>query len=1531
MATKQVVACRYLLLGLAALLGLSAPRVASAQVENYSYIQGLGLRAADGAVTAHGTDILGDKVNLYSGALEFEQTDLELHGNSKLRVAVTRKHTAGRSRPAGVFGNWDLDVPRIAGNFTDSPGWVTTAGSTARCSTYSEPPAVGFVSAFQYWQGTFLHAPGEGGQEILKRATGNTVAPTDGFSYPLITRGHWQIRCLPSIQNGAGEGFVARSPSGDEYRFDWMAQRSLYSVKNQTTTVLRSEFMLLATQVTDRFGNWVQYAYDAANPMRLTGISASDGRAVTLTYGSNGFVSTVSDGSRTWNYVYGVSTDLTAVVLPDASRWEFNLTPLVHTNRLELGEGATCDVPGTYPEGTYTGTVKHPSGLLGTFTTQFLGQPRSNVSRWCFGPAPSGSGARWPKLLVSQGLTSKVLSGPGIATSTWTYAYAGSNASWAPCSPCVDTKTVTVTDPLGVQTRYTFGVRFQSNEGQLLSTQEGWDGTSALRTTTNRYRDPAGMSYPEPPGNSIQGAPDNLSIRHRPMDQRVTTLQGATFTWEATAGATGFDQFARVASATQSSSLGFSRGELTQYEDNLARWVIGQVRSTTESTTGLVPESRTYDATTALLTARYLFGRLAETYQHNADGTMASITDGLNHTTTFTNYMRGVPQHIGYADGTGITAAVNNIGAITSVTNEAGTTWNYGYDTMGRLASKTPPGGDAVTYNPTNLSFVQVPTDEVGIEAGHWRQTITTGNAVTINYFDARWRKRLTTTYDANDRANTERSQRFDYDPYNRTSFAAYPARSIPTITTATPGTSTTYDALGRPTQTVSDSELGALTTTTQYLAGFQKRITDARGNATTTGYQAFDEPSKSAIATITAPEGLSVTISRDVFGKPLSIARSGTYGGSSVSATRSYVYDANQLLCKTVEPETGATIQALDAANNVAWRAPGLNLTNTGSCDWGSVPAANIVSHTYDARNRVTVTGFGDGGWTIWRTYTADGLPATVASGGSVWTYGYNNRRLLTSESLAYGQTFNVGRSYDVNGNLSQVTYPDNTVVTFGPNALGEATQVSDYASAVSYHPNGAVAGYTLGNGIVHTLTQNIRGLPSVNRDAGVVQDLYSYDANGNITAIVDQQEGVSSRTMGPYDGLDRLTSVSAPSLWGSAAYTYDVLGNMRTSVVGSRNSTHNYGGNNLLATINTNGLYTGYAYDARGNVTGRGNQGFYFDLGNRMMLANGVASYIYDGWGRRVSVNGTNGLTRTQVYSQAGQLLYGQSRQGLNTWLTRYVYLGGKLIAETDSSADTSFAHDDALGSPVARTNSAGQVTSRTRYESYGATAAGTNPGSSGFTGIGFTGHVNEPETGLVYMQQRYYDPIAARFLSLDPIAADPNTGDHFNRYEYANNSPYRYTDRDGRGPVRDNSEFASSGAGIGSAEMLFGRGIDGRTYQPSPSESQAILRGMRDELAAKGGTYILKDADGTVVKTGRTNNLARREAEHGRNHPDKTFEVDKRTDNKAAQRGREQDLHDANPSAHEANGGMDKINGIAPSNPKRDEYLKAGRALP
>jgi RHS repeat-associated protein len=171
-------------------------------------------------------------------------------------------------------------------------------------------------------------------------------------------------------------------------------------------------------------------------------------------------------------------------------------------------------------------------------------------------------------------------------------------------------------------------------------------------------------------------------------------------------------------------------------------------------------------------------------------------------------------------------------------------------------------------------------------------------------------------------------------------------------------------------------------------------------------------------------------------------------------------------------------------------------------------------------------------------------------------------------------------------------------------------------------------------------------------------------------------------------------------------------------------------------------------------------------------------VVTYAYDGFGRRFSVVGNDGLNRVQLYTQDGKILQAGPAGGA---ATRYIYLHNHVIAESGPSG-IQYQHTDALGSPVARTNTAGAIVSRTKYEPYGKTAQGATPT------IGFTGHVNDADTGLVYMQQRYYDPVAGRFLSIDPVTTDANTGSSFNRYAYANNNPYKYIDPDGR-----DTEFA------------------------------------------------------------------------------------------------------------------------------------------
>ncbi len=72
-------------------------------------------------------------------------------------------------------------------------------------------------------------------------------------------------------------------------------------------------------------------------------------------------------------------------------------------------------------------------------------------------------------------------------------------------------------------------------------------------------------------------------------------------------------------------------------------------------------------------------------------------------------------------------------------------------------------------------------------------------------------------------------------------------------------------------------------------------------------------------------------------------------------------------------------------------------------------------------------------------------------------------------------------------------------------------------------------------------------------------------------------------------------------------------------------------------------------------------------------------------------------------------------------------------------------------------------GNIVATYDYAPYGAQVLGTPP--SGPTG--YTGHVNDGESGFVYMQARYYDPGVGRFLSVDPVG--PQVGDvfKFNRF--------------------------------------------------------------------------------------------------------------------------------------------------------------------
>lgn len=1401
-----------------------------------------------------GPDQFGERIEFQRGSFSLRVTDVSLPGNSGLPVAFTRtfvpKTTGGAMRGSlpennlrdGALGDWEIELPNIGGIYPQATGWVSGNGqSTARCSAVMQGPSVSInsgggddsstFSSHEYSQGVRLNLP-QGGGALL---TPSAQVPQPAAGARWITPDWTAINCLATVNNTSGEGFIATTTDGTRYWFNWMA--SAFEQRQTKSRLVRSinpwqgggdsyrtvydhlprrRFALYATRVEDRFGNWVTYTYSNAAdaPVRLSRIEASDGRLVSVTHNSNGQVQSVTANGRSWSYGYsGAANDasLSSVTLPDSSTWQIALDTFQRM-RIRYYQGApgdpwrSCGNPGDIDELTYTGSVRHPSGALATYTlfpTRFHRLGIDYTSNCAIGdPDDVNDDTEWyPSAWDSYALVSKRVQGDGIADQTWNYTYEEGDR--------------TIVSGPGEWARYTYGNTFRVDEGKLLSLERGESATNILQREDYTYElSRTGMPYPTPIGTTANPRNDDFAQEYTlPQKSRAIVRDGATFSQAVSS----FDAFARPLLVTKSSSLGHSRSEATVYQNDTAAWVLGLVTAT--SVNGYTTSATEYNAQ-YLPYRTYTNGKLVNTLSYNADGTLAAVADASGHTTTLSNWKRGIPQTIQFPPtpespaGASKGASVDENGWIVAVTDEVGAKTCYGHDAMGRTNRVTFPSEtqngvcDSSRWAPKVSEFRRLGDNDwmpPGIALSRWRHYSEQGERKIATYYDALWQPLLVHEYDGSNINPTLRSTRKSYDGKGRVVFQSY---TVGDLVPGDAGTRTVYDALDRVTRVDQDSELNVLSTTTEYLSGLRVRVTPPRGFPTTTQFMAWDEPGYELPVRSDQPENKVVEIQRHAhLGLPERLTQRSS--DSSVQASRYYVYDAFKQLCKTIEPETGATVTKYDATGNVEWQAAGLSggtYASTGTCSTSEAQASGrAATRSYDARDRLTTLNFPDGRGNESRSYLANGLLADVtsyndsATTGAVQTaYTYTKRGLPLSETVSQPNWYSwrVGYDYDAIGNLRWQSYPTGLTLDYAPNALGQATQVRDtnqntYASGASYYPNGALKQFTYGNGIVHTMTQNARQLPQRVTSAGVVDYGYTYDKHGNVGDIWDYARDTGNGQYGrwmTYDNLDRLTAVGSCTFGGDCwhRFSYDAIDNLRSWKLGGVKdyAAYVYDTNNRLTTINNTAgsAVVSIGYDAQGNLSSKNGQSYAFDYGNRLR-ATGGNTYRYDGAGRRVQATAPDGKQQLWMYSQTGQMLF--SWDGPNPQKTHeHLYLAGSIIAIVDHDWPSNavlakrYQHTDALGSPVAETSASGALIVRNDYEPFGAVI-----GNPQYQGIGFTGHVMDGASGLTYMQQRYYDPQIGRFLSNDPVAASTAKGMNFNRYWYANNNPYKFTDPDGR----------------------------------------------------------------------------------------------------------------------------------------------------
>ncbi|TPM32938.1 RHS repeat protein [Mesorhizobium sp. B2-3-4] len=633
--------------------------------------------------------------------------------------------------------------------------------------------------------------------------------------------------------------------------------------------------------------------------------------------------------------------------------------------------------------------------------------------------------------------------------------------------------------------------------------------------------------------------------------------------------------------------------------------------------------------------------------------------------------------------------------------------------------------------------------------------------------------------------AGPKRIAETDYDPRGNVLRTAFPRF----VGEAAQWTTNSYDWADRPVKTVNPDTsqrgyLNELATGT----GVNPRLnaltmTDELGHQTRTAWSTRGDVA--AIVRDFGGLGLTESRSYDVLGRLTGVTDPG-------GSTWTYTYDMAGNRLSASDPDLGTWSYSYDGANRL--------VSQTDA-------RGTVTNLSYDQMDRLTLK----------KATASGGSPVVLAQN----TYDqaasgyYNIGQLTTSTNAAATQSFNydgLGKVSRQDATIAGLTHTTITLRgasgqplvtqylpvqldfgTFGAylqyNASGKLYSAPGFITSTLYEADGQTKEITYANGVktAFTYSQTRRWVTRVTTSKGatvLLDDQYARDNLGRITGTTGLT-AADSWTYG-YDNADRLTtSTNLGDTTLSETFVYAANDNMlsRSRVAG----TYTYPAAtsprpHAPTSVGANAM----AYDANGNLTSDGSRTLSWDEANRLKTvtrASNTVNLTYGPDGARVKKASTFATT---LYPDA-DVEINPATPGAEIY-TRYPHPDIKVVGTTKY-----FLHREHLASVRLVTDASGNTVEATNYATYGEQL------NSGFqTQKSYIGERFDAETGLLYLNARYMDPVLGRFISPDDW--DPTKeGVGTNRYAYAQNDPVNRSDPNGHNAATTIGGFVVEKVGI------------------------------------------------------------------------------------------------------------------------------------